>query len=268
MQASSVPSQSESHEKGISRPGPVLSVIIPCYNERGNVEPLFHAVEQALVHLDWELIFVDDASPDGTIDEVWRLAQADSRVRGILRVGRRGLSSAVIEGILSSSAPVVAVMDGDMQHDERLLGQMFDAIRNQGYDVAIGSRHVEGGDNSGLANWWRLFLSNAGIRIAQLCLPVKVSDPMSGFFAVRRELFVRSVSDLSGTGFKILLDLLMVQKTAPRVIELPFVFRSRHEGESKMGRKVLIQFGQMIAHHMLKRRKTSLPTASGGGTAG
>ncbi|MCE2565430.1 polyprenol monophosphomannose synthase [Komagataeibacter sp. FNDCF1] len=255
MQISPVPAHPDTHDGGPSRPGPALSIIIPCYNERGNVEPLFHAVEQALTHLQWELIFVDDNSPDGTMDEVWRLAQADSRVRGILRVGRRGLSSAVIEGVLSSSAPVVAVMDGDMQHDERLLGQMFDAIHNQGYDVAIGSRHVEGGDNSGLANAWRRFLSNAGIRIAQRFLSVRVTDPMSGLFAVRRDLFVRSVASLSGTGFKILMDMLMVQKTAPRVIELPFVFRSRHAGESKMDRKVLVQFGQMIAHHMLSRRK-------------
>ncbi|KAB8124044.1 polyprenol monophosphomannose synthase [Komagataeibacter medellinensis] len=262
MQISSVVAHSDTHDRGEAQPGPVLSIIIPCYNERGNVEPLVRAVEQAVTHPHWELIFVDDNSPDGTIGEIWRLAQLDSRVRGILRVGRRGLSSAVIEGVLSSSAPVVAVMDGDMQHDERLLEQMFDAIHNQGYDVAIGSRHVEGGDNSGLANAWRLFLSNTGIRIAQCFLSVRVSDPMSGFFAVRRDLFVNSVANLSGTGFKILLDMLMAQKTTPRVIELPFVFRSRHEGESKMDSKVLVQFGQMILQHMLKKKKRSLSAVS------
>ena len=112
MHVSSVVAHSETHDGGEAQAGPVLSIIIPCYNERGNVEPLFHAVEQAVTHPRWELIFVDDNSPDGTIGEVWRLARLDSRVRGILRVGRRGLSSAVIEGVLSSSAPVVAVMDG------------------------------------------------------------------------------------------------------------------------------------------------------------
>ncbi|ATU73939.1 polyprenol monophosphomannose synthase [Komagataeibacter xylinus] len=255
MPVSSALAHPDMYDGGTVRSGPALSIIIPCYNECGNVEPLFRAVERALPHLHWELIFVDDSSPDGTIGEVWRLAQADSRVRGILRVGRRGLSSAVIEGVLSSSAPVVAVMDGDMQHDERLLARMFDAIQKQGYEVAIGSRHVEGGDNSGLANAWRLFLSDAGIRIAQHFLSVRISDPMSGFFAVRRDLFVSCVARLSGTGFKILLDMLMAQKTAPRVVELPFVFRSRHEGESKMDRKVLLQFGQMIAHHVFARKK-------------
>ncbi|ARW17478.1 polyprenol monophosphomannose synthase [Komagataeibacter europaeus] len=253
MHVSSASLQQDTHAGREVRPGPVLSIIIPCYNERGNVEPLFRAVEKAVTRYSWELIFVDDSSPDGTIDEVWRLAQMDSRVRGILRVGRRGLSSAVIEGILSSSASVVAVMDGDMQHDECLLEQMVDVIEQQGYDMAIGSRHVEGGDNSGLASSWRLFLSNAGIRIAQCFLSVRVRDPMSGFFAVRRDLVVKSLPRLSGIGFKILLDLLMSQQVAPKVIELPFVFRSRQEGESKMGRKVLVQFAQMISYHMLKK---------------
>ncbi|GBQ35636.1 dolichol-phosphate mannosyltransferase [Komagataeibacter saccharivorans] len=253
MQVSPEPVPQSAHEVKTARPGPALSIIIPCYNERGNIEPLFNGVARAVTRYDWEQIFVDDSSPDGTIDEVWRLAQMDSRVRGILRVGRRGLSSAVIEGILSSSAPVVAVMDGDLQHDETLLEQMADAITRNGYDVAIGSRHVEGGDNSGLANSWRLFLSNAGIRLAQFCLPVRVKDPMSGFFAARRDLFVQSVSDLSGTGFKILLDMLMVQKTSPKVIELPFVFRTRNVGESKMDQKVLFQFAHMIVHHMLRK---------------
>ncbi|RFD18774.1 polyprenol monophosphomannose synthase [Komagataeibacter melaceti] len=255
MQVAAAPAHNDMHARCAPRPGPQLSIIIPCYNERGNVEPLVRAVAAAVTRYDWELIFVDDNSPDGTIEEVWRLARADSRVRGIVRIDRRGLSSAVIEGILSSSAPIVAVMDGDMQHDESLLEQMADAISTQGYDVAVGSRHVEGGDNSGLANAWRLLLSNAGIRIAQYFLPVRITDPMSGFFAVRRDLFVRSVHELSGTGFKILLDMLMVQKTAPRIIELPFVFRSRQAGESKMGRKVLFQFVQMISYHLRARKK-------------
>lgn len=236
-------------------PPPQVSIVVPCYNERDNVRPMVDALADALAGRSWEVIFVDDSSPDGTMDVVRALAAHDARVRGISRLGRRGLSSAVIEGVLSSSAPVVAVMDGDMQHDERLLARMFDAIQNQGYEVAIGSRHVEGGDNSGLANAWRLFLSDAGIRIAQHFLSVRISDPMSGFFAVRRDLFVSCVARLSGTGFKILLDMLMAQKTAPRVVELPFVFRSRHEGESKMDRKVLLQFGQMIAHHVFARKK-------------
>ncbi|GAB6967409.1 hypothetical protein JCM25156A_14460 [Komagataeibacter kakiaceti JCM 25156] len=255
MQVAAAPAHNDMHARCAPRPGPELSIVIPCYNERGNVEPLFRAVAAAVTRHDWELIFVDDNSPDGTIEEVWRLARVDSRVRGIVRVDRRGLSSAVIEGILSSSAPVVAVMDGDMQHDENLLERMADAITVEGYDVAVGSRHVEGGDNSGLANAWRLLLSNAGIRIAQYFLPVRITDPMSGFFAVRRDLFVKSVHELSGTGFKILLDMLMVQKTPPRIIELPFVFRTRQAGESKMGKKVLFQFAQMISHNLRSRKK-------------
>ncbi|MBV1830990.1 polyprenol monophosphomannose synthase [Komagataeibacter sp. AV436] len=255
MQALSASEPRDRHEGPPPHPGPGLSIIVPCYQERGNIVPLFHAVRKAVAGHDWELIFVDDNSPDGTIDEVWRLARADTRVRGLLRIGRRGLSSAVIEGVLSSSAPVVAVMDCDMQHDEALLAGMADAISQQGYDIAIGSRHVKGGDNAGLANAWRRALSGFGIRVAQCLLPLRVSDPMSGFFAMRRALFVQSVGSLSGTGFKILLDLLMAQEAGPRVIELPFVFRARHEGASKMDRKVLFQFVQMLLHHLWRRYK-------------
>jgi len=182
-----------------------LSIIIPCYNERDNVELLFQALDKALEGRRWEGIFVDDNSPDGTIDYIWALAQKDRRIRGVLRVGRRGLSTAVIEGILSSSAPCVAVIDGDMQHDETRLPLMLDAVLRDDYDIAVGSRHVEGGANAGLANHWRLFLSNTGIRIAQQFLPVALNDPMSGFFLLKRSLFIELLPQLSGTGFKILL---------------------------------------------------------------
>jgi dolichol-phosphate mannosyltransferase len=232
---------------GMVRPAADISIVVPCYNERANVRPLVAALSAVLAGREWEVIFVDDSSPDGTIDEVRALAECDGRVRGILRVGRRGLSSAVIEGALSSSARIVAVMDGDMQHDESCLGRLIDAVARDGYDIAVGSRHVAGGDNGGLANGWRKFLSDSGIRIVQMVLPVRLGDPMSGFFAMRRDLFERAVPHLSGTGFKILLDVFLSTPQRPRVLEVPFVFRPRAAGESKLDVMVLLQFLSMLA---------------------
>ena len=168
---------------------PELTVVVPCYNERPNVAPLVAKLDAALFGIAWEVVFVDDNSPDGTTAEVRRIAQTDPRVRCIRRIGRRGLASAVIEGALASSARFVAVIDGDLQHDETRLPDMLAALRTGRYDLAVGSRHVEGGDASGLASRWRHALSDGGIRLAQLFLPVRLTDPMSGFFMLPRPLF-------------------------------------------------------------------------------
>jgi dolichol-phosphate mannosyltransferase len=221
---------------------PDITVIVPCYCEVSNVRPLVEALTQALAGRDWEVVFVDDNSPDGTIEAVRELARTNWRVRGLSRIGRRGLSTAVIEGALSSSATYVAVMDGDLQHDETRLGVMLDALASGRCDIAVGSRHVEGGDNSGLANAWRHVLSNGGIALAQMILPVKLGDPMSGFFALRRDLFVRTAPRLSGAGFKILMDLVLSAPVKVRVEEIPCTFRPRLAGESKLDILVMLQF--------------------------
>src|ERR1700691_683070 len=147
--------------------GPTLSVIVPCYNERPNVAPMITRLDAALRGIEWEVIYVDDNSPDGTAAEVRRIARIDPRVRCIRRVGRRGLASAVIEGALSSSAAYVAVIDGDLQHDETRLPVMLAALRAGGYDIAVASRHVEGGDNAGLSSRFRHVLSDGGIWLSQ-----------------------------------------------------------------------------------------------------
>ncbi len=229
--------------------------MVPCYRERPNVRPLVAALDAALAGRAWEAIFVDDDSPDGTIEEVRAVAAADPRVRGLRRIGRRGLSSAVIEGVLASSAPLVAVMDGDLQHDEGCLPPMLDAVADGRCDVAVGSRHVLGGDSAGLSSPWRHRLSDTGIRLAQAFLPVRpgfarLRDPMSGFFACERQLFERVAPRLSGQGFKILLDLILSAPAAtgevPRVLEIPARFRPRLAGESKLDALVLAQFASMI----------------------
>ena len=225
---------------------PTLSVVVPCYNERLNVVPLIQKLDAALAGIAWEVIFVDDNSPDGTAGEVRRAAATDPRVRCIRRIGRRGLASAVIEGALSSSARFIAVMDGDLQHDETRLPDMLAALRSGDFDLAVGSRHVEGGDNAGLSSRWRHTLSDGGIRLAQAFLPVRLSDPMSGFFMLGRETFEALAPHLTGQGFKILLDLVMSAPAPLRVREIPCQFHPRMAGESKLDVLVLVQFAGLL----------------------
>ena len=225
---------------------PVLSVIVPCFNERPNVAPLIAKLEAALAGVSWEVIYVDDDSPDGTAAEVRRIARFDPRVRCIRRIGRRGLASAVIEGVLSSSAAYVSVIDGDLQHDETRLPVMLEALQSGQYDLVVASRHVEGGDNAGLSSRWRHLLSDGGIWLAQRFLPVRLTDPMSGFFMLPRPLFEELARGLTGQGFKILLDLVLSSPAPLRVLEVPARFRERQAGESKLDMLVMMQFGGLL----------------------
>jgi dolichol-phosphate mannosyltransferase len=225
---------------------PVLSVIVPSFNERPNVAPMIAKLDVALAGIAWEVVYVDDNSPDGTAQEVRRIAQQDSRVRCIRRIGRRGLASAVIEGGLSSSADYVAVIDGDLQHDETRLPVMLSALQAGGYDLAVASRHVEGGDAAGLSSRWRHMLSDGGIRVAQMFLPVRLTDPMSGFFMLPRPLFEDLARGLNGQGFKILVDLVLSSTAPLRVLEVAARFRERAAGESKMDALVMVQFAGLL----------------------
>jgi len=225
---------------------PELSVLVPCYNERPNVAPMVEKLDAALQGIDWEVVFIDDNSPDGTAAEVRRIAATDGRVRCIRRLGRRGLSTAVIEGALSCSSEVVAVIDGDLQHDETVLPVMLTGLREGACDVVVGSRRIAGGDDAGLTTAARQKLSGAGGRLAQMVLPQHLSDPMSGFFMLRRDLFERLAPRLTGQGFKILVDLLLSSPTRLRVTEVPYRFHERTAGESKLDVLVLAQFGGLL----------------------
>jgi len=212
---------------------PDLTVVVPTFNERDNVRPLIDALDAALAHIHWEVVFVDDDSTDGTAAAVRAISRQDSRVRCVQRVGRRGLSSAVIEGILASSAPYVAVMDGDLQHDPAILPKMYAELRMQPLDVVVGSRYVQGG---GLGDWSesRGKISGMATRLAKLVVTADLADPMSGFFMITRPAFESAMRRLSGQGFKILLDLFASAPTPYRFKEIPFVFRKRMTGESKL----------------------------------
>jgi dolichol-phosphate mannosyltransferase len=228
-----------------------LTVVIPCYNERPNVAPLVAALDAALAGIAWEVVFVDDNSPDGTTAEARRLARLDPRVRCVRRIGRRGLSSAVIEGALVSSALFIAVIDGDLQHDETRLPVMLAALRTGHYDLAVASRHLAGGDAAGLGSRRRRVLSDAGTALAQRFLPVTLSDPMSGFFMLPRPLFEQLAPSLTAQGFKIMLDLVLSAERPLRVIEVPAEFRKRLAGESKLDVLVLTQFAALLVDKAL-----------------
>lgn len=234
---------------------PHLSIIVPCYNEKNNILPFIEKINAQTSLPPWEIIFVDDNSPDSTITMVRHAAQTDPRIRGLRRIGRRGLSSAVIEGALSSSAPLIAVMDGDLQHDESCLIPMIHALESGQYDLAVASRHIDGGTNQGLANPWRRFVSYAGRWCARHILKTSLTDPMSGFFALRRDCFDNRASQLSSRGFKILIDLILADTTPLRIIEFPLIFRKRLHGDSKLDGRVILSFINMIVRQKYLRHR-------------
>ena len=219
-----------------------LAVVVPAYNERENVPRLVDALRRVLEGVAWQLIVVDDDSPDGTAERVEALAEVDGRVSCLQRIGRRGLSSACIEGVEAAQAPVVAVMDADLQHDERLLPRMLSTLREESLDLVIGSRHVEGGDAVEGLGRFRRGVSGAAAWMSRLVLRARVSDPMSGFFMLRRERFLALVPRLSAKGYKILLDLMASSPEPLAFKELPYRMRARQLGESKLDALVMWEY--------------------------
>ena len=238
--------QQEKTKASQGNAGPELCVLVPCFNERANVAPLVTRLDAALQGIAWEAVFIDDDSPDGTAAEVRRIACRDTRIRCLRRIGRRGLASAVIEGALSTSAPVLAVIDGDLQHDETRLPEMLAEIRAGQTDIVVASRFAAGGDTAGLAGAHRLALSNLGISLATWMLGTRLTDPMSGYFMLPRSLFESLAPRLTGQGFKILLDILLSSPVRLRVTEVGARFGPRIAGESKLSPLVLLQFAALL----------------------
>ncbi|WP_448660113.1 glycosyltransferase family 2 protein [Sphingomonas sp. CJ99] len=219
-----------------------LAIVVPVFNEAANVPRLVERLDAVLGESGWEVIFVDDDSPDGTSDAARDLARRDSRVRVIQRIGRRGLSTACIEGMCATAAPIVAVMDGDLQHDETLLPRMFEMLfDNPGIDLVIGSRFVDGG---GTGEWDRDRVAKSALatRLSRRVLKADLSDPMSGFFMIRSTVLRDLVPRLSGIGFKILLDIMTASPRPLAFRELPYVFRTRDAGESKLDHVVALEY--------------------------
>jgi len=235
---------------GVARAGPELSVIVPTFNERGNIAPLIELLGASLKDRSWEVLFVDDDSPDGTADVVREHAAADSRVRCLQRIRRRGLSSACIEGMLATAAPYLAVIDADLQHDEQLLPQMLEILRQGDTDIVIGSRYAPGGD---IGDWdaRRARMSRLAVRLSRVLVPAELTDPMSGFFMMRRAVLDGSVRKLSAIGFKILTDVFASHPQPLRFKELPYTFRLRQAGESKLDSVTAWDYGMLLLDKMI-----------------
>ncbi|HEY2886142.1 MAG TPA: glycosyltransferase family 2 protein [Rhizomicrobium sp.] len=224
-----------------------LSIVLPTYKEKDNVAELIRRLDSALTGIEWEAIFVDDNSPDGTADAAKNIAATDLRVRCLKRVGRRGLAGACIEGMLSSSAPFVAVMDADLQHDERILTAMLETLRAGKADLVAASRHIEGGSAASFGKS-RGMISRFATVLTRNFLSVPLSDPMSGFFMMRRECFDAIAAKLSPVGFKILLDIVATAGPSLRVSEQSYVFGKREQGESKFNVQIGLEFlGLLLA---------------------
>ncbi|HLZ84417.1 MAG TPA: glycosyltransferase family 2 protein [Caulobacteraceae bacterium] len=222
-----------------------LSVVVPTFNERDNVGPLVDRLRRSLADVAWQVIFVDDHSPDGTAAAVKAMAAHDPRLLCLERVGRRGLAGAVVEGAMASAAPYVAVIDADLQHDETLLPRMLARLRAGEADLAVGSRYLAPDNAQGLSP-----LRRAGSRIANALarqvLRTQVSDPVSGFFMIRRELIEAVAPRLSDQGFKVLFDIIASQPVPPRIVELPYAFAERQAGASKMDGRIIIDYLGLI----------------------
>jgi len=222
-----------------------LAIVLPTFNESANVAPLVDRLDKALQGIRYEVIFVDDDSPDGTADVVRLLAERRDNVRVLQRIGRRGLASACIEGILGTAAPYVAVMDADMQHDETVLPEMLRRIRDENLDLVVGSRNIAGG-SMGEFTQWRVKLSHLGRRLSLMGAEHELSDPMSGFFVVRLSTFEQFAHRLSGIGFKILLDIVLSAGPALRIGEVPYRFGQREHGESKLDIVVGLEYFELL----------------------
>jgi dolichol-phosphate mannosyltransferase len=227
-----------------TQPAPELTAVIPTFKERRNVAHIVERLRTVLAGCDWEVIFADDDSPDGTAAAARAIGEHDHRVRCIRRIGRRGLAGACIEGMLASQARYVAVMDADLQHDERLLVGMLERLRTGDVDLVVATRYLNGKATSGFSSG-RSFISRWSNAVAQKLLGVRLSDPMSGFFMIRRQSFEDLAPRLSTQGFKILLDIAMTGDKL-RVAELPYEFRERQRGESKLDAKAALDFIALI----------------------
>ncbi len=229
---------------------PELAVVIPTLNERDNIPLVIERLNRVLTGIAWEAIFVDDDLPDGTADVVRALARRQGNIRVLQRLGRRGLASACIDGILATAAPYAAVMDGDLQHDESLLPLMLAKLKAERLDIVVASRHIGTG---GVGDWQssRVMISDFASRLGRLVVKADLTDPMSGFFMIKRDTFAEAMRGLSGQGFKILLDLFA---SAPRPLafaEVPLNFRKRVHGESKLDAMVAWEYVMLLLQKLV-----------------
>ncbi len=236
-----------------------MSVIVPTYNEVENIETLLVSLSDALTDLDYEIIVVDDDSPDGTWQRVEELRGRLPRVGLIRRTAERGLSSAVVTGMAAATGDVLAVIDADGQHDETLLPTLVEQISRRGADVAVGSREAPGGSYGDWSTHRRL-TSWVGAEVARRIVGVGLTDPMSGFFAVSRNRYLDVESEVNPRGFKILLEF-VARGPEPVVAEVGYGFRQRTAGTTKLGPRVVLEFMLAMIDLLVGRVVSSTLTA-------
>jgi len=229
-----------------------LAVIVPTFNERENVMPLLDALAEPLKSIEHEVVFVDDNSPDGTAQVVAGIALANPRVRVLQRKCQRGLASACIAGMRATSARYIAVMDADLQHDERILPAMLAKMESEQLDLVVGTRNSSGG-GMGEFSKARVLLSHSGKLLSGLLSNTGLSDPMSGFFIVDRRFLDEVGPSLSGIGFKILLELIAAADRPVRLAEVPYTFRKRLHGTSKLTAFVGLEYLRFVFNNVARK---------------
>lgn len=234
-------------DSGAPAPSPRLTVVVPTFNERRNVTPLLRKLRAALEGLSWRVIFVDDDSKDGTARLVRKHAARDPNVQCLQRIGRRGLAGAVIEGVMASPDRYVAVIDGDLQHDERLIPIMLARLQAEDADLVIASRFLDAeGPTEGLSAI-RLAGSRIATALGRRVLKARVTDPLSGFFLIRRDVVEAAAPRLSTDGFKVLFDIIASSARPLRILEMPYRFADRARGRSKMDRRAVLDYLGLVA---------------------
>lgn len=232
-----------------------LTVVAPTYNESENVEPLIRALERALDGIDYEILISDDDSPDLTWARVEKIGWLDPRVRVLRRRNNRGLGKAVIDGFVAACGDAVACIAANLQHDPAILPTMLQHLQ-AGTDLVVGSRYVAGG---GTVQWGRIrrLESWGATKLAQWLLRVNLKDPMSGYFMMRRDDFLRIHRTLDGNGFKILLEI--AARLKPSTIrEVPYTFGQRIAGKSILSAGIVAAYLRQLWH--LSFLENYLPT--------
>ena len=230
-----------------------LTIVVPTFNERGNIRPLLEGLDRNLSVGDWKVIFVDDDSPDQTAGEVQMCQSIYGNVELISRVGRRGLSSACIEGFTAATTPFIAVIDADLQHDESLLVEMLRLLREGKAEMIVGTRFKGVGSTGAGLPPLRKFISQSAALLTRVVFRIEMSDPMSGFFMMKREVFGQVSNKLSAVGFKIMMDLVINHRGKLSVVEVPYTMRARHTGVSKLDWAVAVEYVAMLVSLRLNK---------------
>ncbi|RLG86218.1 MAG: glycosyltransferase family 2 protein [Thermoprotei archaeon] len=219
-----------------------VSIVIPTYNERENIEVLIPRIINILKDdYSFEIIVVDDNSPDGTAELAMELADKYGNIKVIKRPGKLGLSSAILDGVKAAEGTYVLVMDADLQHPPEVVPKLIDKAK-EGYDLVIASRYMKGGGTEGWS-FFRKLISKGAMLIAKVLVPRcrGLTDVMSGFFIIKRDIIMNSITNLNPRGFKFLLEVI-AKTNISNVAEIPYVFRSRYRGKSKLSSKEIINY--------------------------